>query len=326
MRAVVTGGTGFVGGHLIDLLLEKKYDIVSISRGITKNSLVKTITHVTADINNPNSLIDIIKKNDVVFHVAALLGSAGASEDEYNRVNIDGTINVLNKAIESGAKTFVYVSTFAGMGAVGSLDRPMTELTPCRPDNIYGASKYMAEERIKEISSGKIAVIILRPNIIFGPGFNPATAAAKLFSNMQKKNFIIIGNTENYFPMCYVKNLTHAMVYFAEHHDTGFHTYLVADGEPIKFKETLKMIKDEFGINKRIIHIPYFLPITVAYIMMFFGKVFNFNPLVAPYIIKAIAKNGFYYDMNKTMKEGFKPPYTLQNAIKETADSLVCGA
>jgi nucleoside-diphosphate-sugar epimerase len=323
MRAVVTGGTGFVGGHLVDLLLEKKYDIVNISRGITQNSLDKKITHVTADINSPDTLVDIIKKDDVVFHVAALLGSAAASEEEYNRVNIDGTINVLNRAIESGAKTFIYVSTFAGMGPVGSLDKPMTELTPCKPDNIYGASKYKAEERIKEISSGKITVIVLRPNIIFGPGFNPATAAAKLFSNMQKKNFIIIGNTENYFPMCYVKNLTHAMVHFAEHHNSGFHTYLVADGEPVKFKETLKMIKDEFGINKRIIHIPYFLPITVAHLMVFFGKVFHFNPLVAPYIIKAIAKNGFYYDMSKTIREGFNPPFTLQTAIKETAKSFI---
>ncbi|MBI9104527.1 MAG: NAD(P)-dependent oxidoreductase [Spirochaetales bacterium] len=322
MRAVVTGGTGFLGSHLVEHLLANNIEVISLSRGSTSSGYLGTTKAVIkkADINNQSEIEDCIEAGDMVFHTAALLGSAAASREAYYRVNVEGTMNVLRAAINKKASTFTYVSTFAGMGPVGSIENPMTEETVCRPDNIYGETKVVAEEKIKELAQERIPVVIVRPNIIYGPRMNTRTAAGKLFFNMRKSVFVMVGNTKNYFPVTYVKNLAASMLFFAQNHKSGINIYLMVDGEPVQLNYILKRIRDQFGVNKIILSIPYGLAWAIALLMEGLGKVFHFTPLLARYVVRAMGKSYFFYSMKKSEKAGFTLPFTLEEGIQETAD------
>lgn len=137
---------------------------------------------------------------------------------------------------------------------------------------------------------------------------------------MRKKTFIIFGDTKNYFPVCYVKNLCEAMIYFAEKNLEGIQTYLIADGSPVEFNRILLEIKNGFKINKRIIHIPRWLPYSAAAILDFIGGIFNFTPLLSRDVVRGITDNIYYYDISKSVNSGFKSPFSLAQGIKETVE------
>jgi len=137
---------------------------------------------------------------------------------------------------------------------------------------------------------------------------------------MRKKTFVIIGNTKNYFAICYVKNLTVAMVYFAEKHRTGIHTYLITDGHSIRLEDILLHLRKGFGVNKRIIHIPYWLPYSIAFILELAGKVFRFSPLLSRDVVRGIARNVYCHDISKAITDGYKPVADLAEGIRETTE------
>jgi len=322
VRAVITGGTGFLGSHLINQLIKKGYEIVCLSRGTTDTSYIESIRVpiIKANITDRENIEKNIKEGDMVFHIAAILGAAKASAEKYNEINIKGTINVLEAAIKKKARSFIFISSFTAMGPVGSVEKPMNEDTACHPDSLYGESKLEAEKKIHEIAKGKIPCVILRPPIIYGPRTNSLSAASMLFNNMRKKTFVIIGNTKNYFAICYVKNLAAAMVYFAEKHRTGIHTYLITDDQSVRLEDILMHLRKGFGVNKRIIHIPYWLPYSIAFILELAGKVFRFSPLLSRDIVRGIAKNVYCHDISKAINNGYKPVATLAEGIRETAE------
>ena len=322
MRAVITGGTGFLGSHLINQLIKKGYDIACLSRGTTDTSYIESIgvTIIQANITDRENIEKNIKEGDVVFHIAAILGAAKTSAEKYNEINIKGTINVLESAIKKKARSFIFISSFTAMGPVGSIEKPMNENTPCHPDSLYGESKLEAEKMIHEIAKGKIPCVILRPPIIYGPRTNSLSAAFMLFNNMRKKTFVIIGNTKNYFSICYVKNLAAAMIYFAEKHRTGIHTYLISDDQSVRLEDILMHLRKGFGINERIIHIPYWLPYSVAFILELAGKVFRFSPLLSRDVVRGIARNVYCHDLSKAINSGYRPAASLAEGIRETAE------
>ncbi len=322
MKAVITGGSGFVGSHLAEMLLEQKIDVICLGRGIADPSYLvgKKIPFEKADIMDSNSIEKYISKGDIVFHIAAVLGSARANAEQYNKFNVDGTVNVLEAAIKKKAGTFIFVSSLAAMGPVGSLAQPMNEETPCVPDSTYGISKLSAEIKIHEIAQERITCIIVRPPIIYGARMNLGSGAGTLFKNMCKKNFIIIGNTENYFPVIHVKNLCHSMIHLADRHTSGIHTYIVSDGKPTKFKDFLSLIKNEFGINKRTIHLPYSLIYSIAWAFETAGRIFHFIPMLSRDIVRGVGTDYYNYDMAKAENIGYAAIMSQHDAVHETAE------
>ena len=322
MRAVIIGGTGFLGSHLIDHLLQKDYDILCIGRAGSDTTYIDSlaIPRVVGDIMDQDSIEQHLQEADIVFHLSALLGVAKVSREQYFMVNVDGAINVLEAAISKHAKAFVFPSSFGAMGPVGTLEQPMDEDTPCRPDSYYGESKLAAEKKIRKIGAGKIACIVVRPPSIFGPRSAPKASASLLFKTMRRKTAIIVGDTLNYLPICFVKNLVVAMVTFAEQKQSGHHTYLIAEDPPIKFNELLAMIGQEFGITKRILHIPFWLAYSIAWIFDMLGKLFGFTPLLSRDVVLGMAKSVYFYDIAKALKDGYQPVATLAEGIRETAE------
>lgn len=165
----VTGGTGFVGHHLIQKLSLQKNEIFCLYRH-KKAHLMNTpaIRWIKGDLLDSSTYKDALKETDYVIHLAGLL-SARRKED-YLRANVDGTASLLEACREVGAtlNRFIHMSSIAVVGP-NSNGNLLKETDFCSPKSEYGKSKYQAEQ--VALSYSKILpVVIIRPTFIYGQG------------------------------------------------------------------------------------------------------------------------------------------------------------
>jgi len=184
---LVTGGTGLVGAHLLLKLMEKGISIRAIHR---KKSNLKRVEKVfgyytgeaselfakiewfKADLNDIPALENAFKGITHVYHSAALISFDPNNYKKLQKVNIEGTANIVNLCISNNIKKLCYVST---IGAIGSSlgDAKADEQTDWTPQeaNVYGLAKHAAEMEVWRGSQEGLPVVMLNPGVIVGPGF-----------------------------------------------------------------------------------------------------------------------------------------------------------
>ena len=164
MRTLVTGGTGFIGAHLVDELLRCGHEVRCLvrSRSARAELLQKKGAELHfGDLSKSSTLKGVARDVDLVYHLAALLGDA-TREPVMLRVNVEGT-RALLMACRKAAPRFLFASSAAVHGA----GRHLSERSSLRPEGAYGTSKAAAESLVGD--SG-LEVLILRPGFVFGPG------------------------------------------------------------------------------------------------------------------------------------------------------------
>ncbi|HEV8511317.1 MAG TPA: NAD-dependent epimerase/dehydratase family protein [Gemmatimonadales bacterium] len=165
MRAVVTGGAGFLGSHIVALLRARGDDVRVVAR---QNG---TACHtITADVRDAAALERAFQHADVVYHVAGKVGFWGPWE-EFWSINVEGTRTVLAAARHCGVPRLVYTSTPSVVGYAGDIENGGQDLPyPSHHENAYAASKCAGERLVLEANGRGIATVALRPHVIIGPG------------------------------------------------------------------------------------------------------------------------------------------------------------
>jgi len=174
VRAFVTGGTGFLGRHLIAALLAQGDEVVSLVRTLDRaRSLPPQVRTLAGDITRPNSLRAGMRGADVVYHLAALhrIGLPPKDYERLARINVDGTRAVLTLAGELGVPRIIYTSTLAAYGQAGGLvNEAASPPTPPR-ESAYAQSKYRAHfEVARPLQAQGLPLTIVVPGLLYGPG------------------------------------------------------------------------------------------------------------------------------------------------------------
>ena len=218
MKIIVTGGAGFVGSHLIELLVSKKHFpiiIDNLNSGIYSNIKkfvdFKKAKFIKCDIRNFKKVMQI-PKVDAVIHLAAIASVVESIDNPIfvNNVNVNGTLNILEFCRKKKIKKLVFTSSAA---IYGDYEKNITEISPTIPTTVYGSTKLTGEQYCKIYSNlFGINTTILRPFNIYGPRQNNSYAGviSKFMDRLNdNKSPIIFGDgkqTRDFIHVCDVAN------------------------------------------------------------------------------------------------------------------------
>jgi nucleoside-diphosphate-sugar epimerase len=171
MKAVVTGGAGFLGSHIVKRLLERGDEVAIVSRDASEHQLAGAIRAIDADVRNADEIAAAIEGADVVFHTAAIAGVWG-DRDLYFGINLTGTRNVIAACHRHGVRKLVYTSTPSVVFEHGDINGGNEDLPHAKRFlSHYAASKAQAEaEALAANGVDGLRTVALRPHLIWGKG------------------------------------------------------------------------------------------------------------------------------------------------------------
>lgn len=249
MKVFVTGGTGFIGSHLVDhLLLDDSNEVRCIVRNDEKWLTGKNIQKIKGDLHDLPALKEGLEGVDVLFHLAALV-KAPKKEILY-RTNVEATENLIRTAQRAGVKKMVLLSSLAAAGP--SFERPVTEADPMMPVSMYGESKKLMEEMIAEVARTDDSITILRPPAVYGPREEQIYSFFKICA----RGFcpIIGSGGENRLSMIHVSDVVQGLLLAAGQSDKGIHTYFVSSEELYTWKQI--KYHTSLSLGKKLLEIP----------------------------------------------------------------------
>lgn len=187
---LVTGANGLVGSYLCRYLLSKGEKVRAIKRPESNMRLLEDIADkiewMDGDILDMFSLEEAVAGIDKIYHCAAIISYSKRNKDLLMQVNVEGTANVVNIALDNNIKKLVYISSIAALGKTGKDNEVVSEQTPWERKNLssdYSVSKFLAEREVwRSIAEGLNAVIV-NPSIIVGAG-NWNSGSCKLFTTV----------------------------------------------------------------------------------------------------------------------------------------------
>jgi nucleoside-diphosphate-sugar epimerase len=233
MKAFVTGGTGFIGSHLVEALLNSSdYDEVRcLVRNQEKWISGLPFRKISGDLQNLKALEKGLEGADVLFHVAAIVKAP--TKKEFTQANVDATENLVRIAQKKGVKNLVILSSLAAAGPSNGI--PKTETQPMNPVSMYGTSKLEMERRIKKAVKAEESVKIIRPPAVYGPREDQIYDFFRAFS---KGVCPIVGDgNKPEVSMVYVSDLVDGILLAANKTDPGIHPYFITGDGPHTWNE-----------------------------------------------------------------------------------------
>ncbi len=323
MKYLITGATGFIGPHLLHYLLEAGHSCRCLvrensdTRELTRDKINgEDIDIVTGDITQPDTLSGIADDIDCVLHMATLghMSNFTVTEEMFEAINIQGTVNIMNEALRSGVKRIVHCSSVAAMGICS--DVPATEESVCNPHHAYGRSKFLAEDQVKKmVKEQNLPASIVRFSMVYGPGDH--RDMLKLVKYAKKGIFPKIGSKPKLTPLIHVKDAIEGLLCASEKGRAG-EIYLITNEQSEKFDELRKMILKILGIYRIPLYIPEWAALLLAGILEFFFTCMGKTPPVAKKNIESTLADRIF-SIEKAQKElGFSPIIPVEEGLKET--------
>lgn len=314
MNYFITGGSGFIGTHLTNLLKERFPHCHIYNLDIVENSQEGKVTYIYCDVRKPIHLEEVtVTEDDVIFNFAAVHRTPGHSDHEYFETNILGAENVTAFAEKYGIRRIVFTSSIAPYGAAENLKEEITVPTPNTP---YGISKLVAE-KIHTIwqakNSSEIQLTIVRPGVVFGKGENGNFT--RLYWGLRGRKFMYPGRKDTVKACIYVKELVCFMLYRLEHHEQGVELYNCTFEPAYTIEQIVATMNKVTGLNRTAPLIPAWILMPAAAVIGCLGAPMGICParvrklMVSTNICgKKLADSGyhFHYTFEEAIADWFK--------------------
>ncbi|WP_126976629.1 NAD-dependent epimerase/dehydratase family protein [Frigidibacter oleivorans] len=318
--ALVTGGSGFVGGHLIPRLISGDWQVRGIGRSAASRSAVAALGAETreADLCDQAALERAMAGVDTVFHVAAHFRLWGPRRT-FRAMNVEGTRNVVAAAERAGVRRIVYVSAAAVVMGRPELQRGVTEDLPLHRMGFapYSASKAEAEDILRAANGRRegLSTVAIRPPFIWGPDM---PALDHMVETVKAGQFQWVAGGGQALSTCHVDNLCHALILAADRGQEGA-AYFVSDGIDTTLKAFLTRLLASRGVIPKDRAVPFGMAWTLAGIMGMAWRLLRLRgePPITRQMLRLIGKD-FTLDISRARTElGYAPILTPEAGFRE---------
>lgn len=322
MKALVTGGTGFVGRRLVAALAGRGDAVRCLVRPTSNRSGLAElpgVEFVEGDLTRAESLAGVAEGVDVVFHLAAEGHVSAVSEEAYGRfvaVNVEGTRNLLRACAGAGVKRFVHFSSTAAMGLIKK--EVVDESDEPQPRTPYQRSKRESERAA--LAAGEetgVPVVVLRPCMIYGVGGRGEFH--KFFRLMRRGLFPRVGLGQNLTPLVHVGDVVQAALAAGERGRPG-ETYLVASARSFPLAEIRRHILDACGVKRIYWYVPAPLMYAGAWLAERAARLTGKAPVVTVGNIANTVWDRVFRIAKAREELGYEPQVGLAEGIRETVE------
>lgn len=292
---MITGGTGFIGRHLINALGE---NVIEVHRGQPSGSIHNNIVKVESITGKTDYKSEYFNEVDCVIHLAAI---AHSSSDEMHSVNCEGAAKLAKAAAVNGVRRFIFISSIGVNGACNS--EPFKSSDAVKPEPMYAMSKYNAEIELKKIAEqSAIEVVIIRPPLVYGK--HATGNFAKLIKLANSNLPLPLGAIHNKRSFVAVDNLVSLIKTCISHPKAANKTFLVSDDDIVSTSEfLLKLIKANNKSTKLI-------PLPVG-LLIFLSKIVGKQDQVTKFT------NSLTVDIEYTKSTlNWVPPLSLDEGVR----------
>ncbi|MBE9069915.1 NAD-dependent epimerase/dehydratase family protein [Leptolyngbya cf. ectocarpi LEGE 11479] len=269
MKVLVTGATGFLGGHLVAKLMQAGDQVRILARPTAKVESLQQqdVEIVYGDLSDQTSLKTAVDGVDVVYHLGAAMGGSWAN---YEDITVRGTQRMLEVSLAAGVQRFVHISSLAVYQVYGlKRNAIIDETRPCDPTpekvGSYCRSKVEAEKIVLQYYGKGLPVTIIRPGLIYGPRGRVMFPHIGQF--LKNKIFLLIGQGTNLLPFTYVENTVEAIRLAGVSETAVGQIYQVVDDSEITQREYLNKFMAATRSQFPTLPIPFFLFIVAAFLV-----------------------------------------------------------
>jgi nucleoside-diphosphate-sugar epimerase len=322
VKVLVTGAAGFLGGHLVDMLLERGDDVRAMVRPVEDTSYLRTLAAVEivqGDLTDSASLKRAVQGVQRVYNVAAKTGPWGL-EDVYRAVNVQGVADLIHGAMDAGVQRIVHTSSITVYGH--HLHGIITEDDPFHAeDNPYSRTKIAGEKLIANLVKDQGApVVIVRPGWIYGP--RDMASFGRFVSLVESGKGFIAGSGENIVPIVYVRDVAQGLIKAGDAGNAAIgQAYTIADDRRVSQAQYLNTIADCLQMPHISLHLPYPVLLTGGRVAELtwraLGRRNAAPPPVTTYGVTLLGSDQIF-SIGKARRElGYAPEYDITRGVAE---------
>jgi nucleoside-diphosphate-sugar epimerase len=317
MKSVlVTGATGFTGSRLARRLVADGNRVVAFVRGSSRCDELRElgVECRVVDICDAASVAAHFEAFDTVYHIAAAFRTEHADVQEFYRVNVDATRNLLEASRSAGAGWFVHCSTVGVQGEID--DPPAREEYRYAPGDHYQESKLEGEKVALQFAADGMRVSVVRPVGIYGPGDR---RFLKLFRPIARRRFVMIGNGRTLYQLTYIDDLVDGIVLAGTQEAAVGEVFTIGGARYTTLGELVNLIADAVGVARPRAHVPYAPVHATAVMCEKVGRVLGVNPPLYPRRVEFFVKDRAFDITKARTKLGYAPRVDLEEGLQRTA-------
>ena len=321
MTILVTGATGLLGSHVLDLLVERRERPRALVRpGESAEAILdKDVDVRFGDVADPDALKAAADGVDCVVHCAARTGPWGP-QDDYRATNVEGLKTVVRTALSVGARRIVHVSSITVHGA-----RPRGTIDERAPlvgePNPYSRSKVAGEKWLRAlIATESVPVTIVRPGWIYGP--RDAASFGRFATLVRSGRMPIIGSGQNHLPLVYVRDVADGVLRAAQSAGTDGRAYLLVGDEPVTQRDYLEAIAAELAVAAPTRRVPLWVAWTLAAALEGRARLPRRNepPPMTRYGVELLGREKRFTIDRARRELGFSPKVGLADGVRSSVD------
>ena len=326
MRALVTGGAGFLGSGICRALRARGDDVVALQRSPAPALARLGVEVRSGDLGDEQVVLDAASGCDIIFHVAAKAGHWGAYED-YFRANVSGTRHVLAACQQHAITRLVHTSTPSVVHRGGDLEGVDERMPYARRFLAhYPATKAIAEREVIAANGPALATVALRPHLIWGPGDNHLLP--RIVDRARAGRLRFIGKPGKRIDTTYIDNAVaahlQAAAALAPDSAVAGNAYFISNGEPLATEDMINRLLACAGMEPVHARVPFAVAYAVGGLLELAYSALRLKgePIMTRFVAEQLA-TAHWYDISAAQRDfGFSPQVSMEQGFAELRKAL----